>query len=285
VFTNINREHLDFFGSYENYVKTKMSLFTSDYVGTAIINTDDFYGRELAYKCSIPVVSYGINDPANSFAMDIDLGFDYTAFIANVLDEVVNVRTPFVGRYNVYNLIGAMTVAKLIVGGGINLNKVVDNLKPIDGRYNVYYKGCKKIIIDFAHTPNSIEELLSHIKTTTNSKIISLFGCVGYSDKDKRKKMGEVVARYSDYIIITTDNIGMANFGEVAEDIILGVGTGKYVCIEDRKTAIDYGYSIMNDGDILVLIGKGAENFQTIGVNRVPYSDKDCVMEIINRKD
>ena len=285
VFTNISREHLDFFGSYENYAKTKMNFFTNEFVENAIVNVDDFYGRELAYKCSIPVVSYGIHQPANSFAVNIDMGLEQTTFVANILDDIVDVKTCFVGEFNVYNLLSSLTVAKLLGIEGIKLKKCVDNLKPIDGRYNVYNKGDKKFIIDFAHTPKSIENLLSHIRKNSTTKIISVFGCVGYSDKEKRKDFGQVVARYSDYIIITTDNIGDAEFKDVAEDIICGIGDKKYMCIEDRKSAIDYAYSIMSSGDILVAIGKGAEDFQTIGKNRIPYSDKNSIMEIIDRKD
>ena len=282
VFTNISREHLDFFGSYENYVKTKMSFFTSGNVEQAVINVDDFYGRELAYKCNIPVISYGVREPANSFALDIVYGLEQTKFVANILDDVIELSAPFVGEYSVYNLISSMTVCKLLGLDGIKLKQCVDNLKVIDGRYNVYNKGYKKFIIDFAHTPNSVESLLSHIRVNTKGKIISVFGCVGYSDRDKRKDMGRVVSNYSDYIVITTDNIGMAIFQDVCQDIICGVGQVGYVCIEDRKTAINYAYGLMNDGDVLVCIGKGAEDFQMIGKTRIPYSDKECILEILN---
>lgn len=278
VFTNISREHLDFFGSFEKYVKVKMNFFNKNQIKECVINVDDFYGRELAYKVDIPCVSYGITEPANTFAIDIKYGLYETMFVANVLDSVAEVSMPFVGKYNVYNMLASLTVAKMLGLSDDKLKKSIADLKSIDGRYNVYNINGKEIVIDFAHTPDSIDKLLNHIKEHSSKKIVSVFGCVGYSDKEKRLAMARVVASCSGRVVVTTDNRGSVVFETIAKDIIEGLNNVEYVCIEDRCEAIKYAYRNMSTDDILVLIGKGAENFQMIGTERVPYSDKECVM-------
>ena len=278
VFTNISREHLDFFGSFEKYVKVKMNFFNKNQIKECVINVDDFYGRELAYKVDIPCVSYGITEPANTFAIDIKYGLYETMFVANVLDSVAEVSIPFVGKYNVYNMLAGLTVAKMLGLSDDKLKKSIADLKSIDGRYNVYNINGKEIVIDFAHTPDSIDKLLNHIKEHSSKKIVSVFGCVGYSDKEKRLAMARVVASCSSRVVVTTDNRGSVVFETIAKDIIEGLNNVEYVCIEDRCEAIKYAYRNMSTDDILVLIGKGAENFQMIGTERVPYSDKECVM-------
>lgn len=281
VFTNISREHLDFFGSIENYAKCKMDFFNKNNMKECVVNVDDFYGRELAYKVNIPCISYGLYEPANSFAIDIELGFENSKFVANILDDIVYVNTSFVGRYNISNILASLTVAKMLGVNSVELGNAINELKEIDGRYNVYNVGGKKIVIDFAHTPRSILTLLSHIKETSNYNIISVFGCVGYSDRDKRIEMARAVAKYSSKIIVTTDNRGNTEFKEICNDIIDGLGYLQYICIEDRETAIKYAYSVMEDNDLLVIMGKGAETFQKIGDERVPYSDRDVVVKLL----
>lgn len=281
VFTNISREHLDFFRSMENYARCKMDFFTKNNMKECVVNVDDFYGRELAYKVNIPCISYGIEEPANSFAIDIELGFDYSKFVANILDDVISINCLYVGKYNISNIIAGLTVAKMLGVNVSSLSNTVNKLKEIDGRYNLYNVGGKKIIIDFAHTSKSIITLLSHIKETSKYNIISVFGCVGYSDREKRIEMACAVAKYSSKVIVTTDNRGCTDFKDICKDIIDGLGEAQYVCIEDRETAIKYAYSIMEEKDLLVIIGKGAENFQKLGDKRVPYSDRDVVVKLL----
>lgn len=284
IFTNISREHLDFFGSMEDYARCKMNFFKKNNMQECVVNIDDFYGRELAYKVDFPCISYGINSPANSFGINIETSLDGTKFIANIIDEIINVNVPFVGVYNVYNLIAGLTVGKMLGMSGLQLQNAVNNLKIIDGRFNVFNFENKKIIVDFAHTPDSIEQLLSIIKKYATGKIISLFGCVGYSDYEKRIEIAQIVEKYSDYIIVTTDNRGTTPFNDICDDIIQGFSNSRFICIEDRKSAINFGYGMLKENDILVLIGKGAEDFQKIENEKVHYSDLECVNELLNKK-
>jgi len=282
VFTNISKEHLDFFGSMEEYVRCKMGFFNKNNMEECVVNIDDFYGRELAFKVNIPCVSYGIKEPANSFAVDIESSIDGLKFYGNVMDSIISVNNKLVGDYNVYNVLAALTVAKMLNLPSGEVEDAVNNLEQIDGRFNIFDYDNKKIIVDFAHTPESIDKLLSNVRSMVKGKIISLFGCVGYSDKEKRMDMASSVDEYSDFIIITTDNRGRTTFKDISNDIIEGINKNKYVCIEDRKCAINFGLGMIRSGDVLVLIGKGAENFQMIENKRCEYSELEYVKELVS---
>ena len=283
IFTNISREHLDFFESMENYAKVKMNFFDKKNMKECVVNIDDFFGRELAYKVNIPCISYGIKEPANSFAIDMKFSLDNTKFVANILDEIFDIKMSFVGEYNVYNMLSVLTVCKMLGLSNEQINLGVKHMTMVDGRFNVYNYKSNKIIIDFAHTPDSINKLLRHISKYKSNNIISLFGCVGYSNSEKRKEIAEVVAKYSDKIIITSDNSGNTSFEDITKDIIMGINNKEYYLIEDRFTAIKFGINKLKDNDILVLIGKGAENFQMVGIERVPYSDIDSVKFLLEQ--
>lgn len=281
IFTNISEEHLDFFGSMENYARCKMDFFKRDNMCECVVNVDDFYGMEIAYKTDIPCVSYAVKVPANSFALDIDVKIDRLKFVANILDEVINVDTSLVGDFNVYNLLAGMTVAKMLGVSAKTIEDAVNTMKEIPGRLNCFEKDGAKIIVDFAHTPESFEKTLSFVKKFCTNKLITLFGCVGYSDKQKRIDMGSVADKFSDSIILTTDSRGKVSFENICDDIELGIKKCKPICIEDRKNAIFQGLKLCGKGDIFCILGKGAEDFQTIGEDRIPYSDLEVVNDYL----
>jgi len=281
VFTNITPEHLDFFESIENYAKCKMNFFNKKNMEECVVNIDDFYGMELAYKLDIPCVSVGIDNPANSFAIDITSGLDGSRFNANILDEVFKIECPFVGKFNIYNLISAMTIAKMWGVSRDDLIIGLRSLKSIPGRFNVFRKGDNLIVVDFAHTPDSIEKILNFVKDNSNCNIVTIIGCVGYSDINKRIDIASVCDKYSEKIIITTDNRGNTSFEEIANDMIRGIGDKKYYLIEDRFEAIKFGINMLEENDILMVLGKGAENFQKIGNDRIYYSDLESVEKIL----
>ena len=285
VFTNISQEHIDFFHSMEKYVKTKMDYFDIHNMDEAVINVDDFYGKEIAYKANLPVLSYGIDSPANVFAVDIESTLDSLKFVVNSLDEVYSINTMLVGKYNVYNIMSAITVANLLGVSYAQICDRVNNLKMIDGRFNVFRYNDASIIVDFAHTIDSIDRLLSFVSEHSGGRVITLFGCVGYSDKDKRRKMMDTVLKYSDFVIITTDNRGETPYTDIERDMVEGVSGNKYISIEDRKSAIIFGFGMLKEKDTLIVMGKGAENFQKIGKEKLPYSDLEIVQELIKKTD
>lgn len=281
VFTNISKEHLDFFGSMENYVRCKLNYFNKKNMKEAVINVDDFYGMELAYKSQIPCITYALKAPANSFAIDIDLDIGGTKFVANILDDIFDVSSIMCGEFNVYNLLAAMTVAKMLGVKSSVIQNALKKMKTIDGRFNVFEFGDKRVLVDFAHTPDSIEKTLKLVRQFVNGRIYTIFGCVGYSNRDKRIEMGQVVDNLSDEIILTTDNRGTVAFQDICSDILNGITKCNVVAIEDREDAIKYGLGELKSGDILCVLGKGAENFQMIECERKEYSDLEVVKRLL----
>lgn len=281
VFTNITPEHLDFFGTMEKYARCKMDFFNDKNMKECVVNVDDFYGMEIAYKCNIPCVTYSVKNPANSFAMDVEIGISETKFTANILDEIAEVKSSLVGDFNVYNILAGMTVAKMY---GISMDDIINNLnnlKSIPGRLNYYKKGDKTIIVDFAHTPDSFEKTLAFVKSFCLGNMTTVFGCVGYSDKSKRIAMGKVADKYSERIILTVDNRGDVPFMDICDDIKIGIVNSSVSLIENRADAIKYGYDNLQENDILCVLGKGAEDFQKIGEERIAYSDLDVVENLL----
>lgn len=285
VFTNLTPEHLDFFGSMEEYAKCKMNYFDIKNMDEAIINVDDPYGVEIAYTSNMPVLSVGVENPANIFAIDILSNHMGLKFVANILDDVYRIDTNLVGMFNVYNILSAMAVAKILGLSKLEIEEGIRRLRPIGGRYEVFeLGGRKKIIVDFAHTPDSIDKLLSFIKSCAKGRVIALFGCVGYSDKVKRKAMMNATLKSADYVIVTSDNPGDTPFEEIEKDMVEDVPKNRYISIEDRKSAISFGFGLLKENDTLVVMGKGVENFQKVGKEKIPYSDIKIVQELIKKQ-
>lgn len=281
VFTNISNEHLDFFGDMDNYAHVKKSFFSANYVKECVINIDDDLGMEIAYDSDVPCVSCGLTRPANIFAVDIVTSFDKMTFVVNAFDDILRIKSHLIGDYNVYNIMASIGVCRLL---GLDDNTITQNIKKIehvDGRWQVFNcQNDKKVVVDFAHTPDGFENVLSLVKSLRRGKITTIFGCVGYSDSEKRTKMGEVASKYSDKIVITTDNICDADFKNVADDILKNVSC-EYKIIENRKQAIIECFSQMVGAETLVVLGKGNEKYQKIGDKKIPYSDIDVVQSLI----
>ncbi|MBQ3047433.1 MAG: UDP-N-acetylmuramoyl-L-alanyl-D-glutamate--2,6-diaminopimelate ligase, partial [Clostridia bacterium] len=283
LFTNITEEHLDFFGTMEDYVATKTSFFVKENVRECVCNIDDKYGVLIAKKNSIPTISYGIYNPANIFAVDIKMSIKKSSFFVNINDEVVEIESILVGEYNIYNILGAIGVSKLLGVGTETIKKALKKQKEVAGRFNVFaLKENKVIVVDFAHTPDGFEKVLSLIKKLRKGKIITIFGCVGYANTQKRVAMGEIAGKYSDEIIITTDNIGNADFNATSKEIVTKVRIDcKVKIIEDRLEAIKSAYKNMSKNDTLVILGKGAEKKQVIKGRDIDYCDIDVVKNLI----
>lgn len=283
VFTNISPEHLDFFHDMDNYAHVKESFFTADNVKECVVNIDDDLGRNIAYSVNIPCVSYGMSRPANIFAIDIKMTIEKMSFVVNAFDEIYNINTRIVGDFNVYNIMAGIGVLRLLDIDCKNIEKTINIMKNIEGRWEVFDFASKnaqniKIIVDFAHTQEAFDRVLSQIRYLRKGRIITLFGCVGYSDKDKRKRIGEIVSKYSDYAVFTTDNICDAEFDEIATDVGLTI---PHKNIEDRREAIEYVFNNLRDNDTVVLLGKGNEKVQKVKGRLIGYDEMECVKTLI----
>jgi len=280
VLTNVTQDHLDYFKDFDNYCGVKMSYFAKENIRRAVLNVDDKIGRILlarAEESGLPVTTYGLYNPADCFAINVREDIDGVSFVGNFEDDIIEAKSSLFGEFNVYNLLAAMTVAHLFEVDGETIMHAVRKIKTVKGRFSILKNDKGTIIIDFAHTPDGLKNLLSTARTLTKSRLITLFGCGGDRDKAKRKLMGQIASKYSDYIVITSDNPRSENPLDIIGDIEPSVSIKDKKCIVDRIEAIRFALGEMEEGDTLVIAGKGNENFFEIKGRKIPYSDFDAV--------
>ncbi|MBE5754986.1 MAG: UDP-N-acetylmuramoyl-L-alanyl-D-glutamate--2,6-diaminopimelate ligase [Clostridiales bacterium] len=285
VFTNFSQDHLDFFKDMESYRRVKKSFFDKTLYDFAVINADDNLGAQLLGELE-RTVSYGINNPADVFAIDLKQTNTKTEYLINLFDCVGKVKNRLIGKFNVYNTLAAATACALI---GAKPNEVLtqlNSLNAIDGRLQCIIDKEYKVYVDYAHTPDGLENVLKELKSKAKNRLINVFGCGGNRDQGKRSKMGEISAKYADFTVITSDNPRY----EEPMDIIYQIEKGvlkicnNYVIVQDRFDAIEYAINMAKAGDVIVVAGKGSENYQEIlGVKRL-YNDKNAIEEIVRRK-
>ena len=285
VFTNLSSEHLDFFHDMESYAQVKESFFSSNYIKECVVNIDDERGKKLAYSVDVPCVSYGMIRPANIFALNMQMSIDRLSFVVNAFDDIYKINTRIVGDYNVYNIMASIGALRLLGVDSSTIESVLNCMKNIDGRWEVFDFDSKsiknvKIIVDFAHTAQAFQKVLSQIRNLRKGRIITLFGCVGYSDKEKRKSMGEIVSSYSDFVVFTTDNICDASFDEIVSDVDI---KAPHINIEDRAKAIEYVFKNLKKNDTFVLLGKGNEKVQKVKGQLIEYDELDIVKKTIEQ--
>ncbi len=282
VFTNFTRDHLDFFRDMETYKKAKLKLFENNKIKYIVANTDDELGRFIAKNYN-GVVTYAIDNPADVFAIDLKNSNGRTEYVINLFDCINEIQLNIVGKFNVYNSLGAATVCALY---GINPQKIMkklSNLKSVSGRLEKVYNEKFDVYIDYAHTPDGLENSLKSLREQMNEdkKLICVFGCGGNRDQGKREQMGELSATLSDFTVITTDNPRYEEPMEIIFQIEKGVlkKSKNYVIIQERQEAIGYALNLAGEGDTILIAGKGGEKYQEIlGIKR-PFNDKDMVKE------
>lgn len=275
VYTNITPEHLDFFGDMNTYVSTKLNYIKGHQNAKIVANSDDEYAKTLLDMGH--VTSYGLFNPADIFAINIKMNLKSSSFLCNANDDILKIESRLVGEYNVYNLLASIAVGKICGMSGDEIKAGIRSFKGVDGRWEVFdFKNNNKVIVDYAHTPDGIEKVLSLVKNLRHGRIITLFGCVGYSTREKRKQMGDIVKKYSDFAIITSDNYSDEDFDKIFDDI----GINKYYAkIENRAKAVGFAMNMLDKNDTLLLLGKGAETVQKTKDGNVEYSELKIVKE------
>ena len=285
IFTNLAEDHISEkeHPDMDDYFKSKVKLFTMCKKG--YINADDVYAvtiPKLVPECNIS--TYGIDNYCNLLAKDITVTNQYVDFKVKIGERNERIKVSIPGRFSVYNSLAAIAVAIQFGCSSENIKEALLNIR-VPGRSElVDNKLGLTIMIDYAHTPESLEKILSSVKIYTKGRVISVFGCGGDRDKNKRPMMGEVSGRVADYTIITSDNPRTENPEDIVNDIEAGIKktNGKYECIIDRKEAIKKAIKIANKKDIIVLAGKGHEQYQEINKKRYPFDENKIVNEIIN---
>jgi UDP-N-acetylmuramoyl-L-alanyl-D-glutamate--2,6-diaminopimelate ligase len=282
VFTNFSQDHLDYFGTLENYRQVKKSFFNKDCAKVAVVNADDELGKEILKEENIQCVSYGLDNPADVFAIDVSCEGDSSSYVMNIYDEIAFIRYKLSGRFNVYNTLAAATVCRVF---GINLKSIakgISQLKCIEGRnQSICFPKGFKVVVDFAHTPEGIANILSYLRDSTFGKLIVVFGCGGDRDKSKRKPMGKAVSKYADYAYLTSDNPR----SEDPFEIMFEAEKGLYINHElvcDRKTAITKAVNMAKQDDAVAILGKGHEKYQEINGVKYPFSDMEVVLDLLS---
>lgn len=278
VLTNLTQDHLDFFKTMENYKRTKFKLFEGNKIKSAVLNFDDEFGRKLAETITVPFLSYSLNNPSDVFAAKIGNKNGKNKFIVNILDNVFDVESNLIGEFNIYNSLAAASVAAMLGCSTKQIKNGLEKLLGVEGRLNRFNLSNGVVaFIDFAHTPDGIEQALNAIRDLKFKQIITVFGCSGNRDKDKRHKMGQIAEKLSDYVVLTTDNPRFENPELILDDIEIGMEKTAHTRFVSREQAIEFALTLAKKGDCVAILGKGAETYQDINGVNVPYSDFEVV--------
>src|SRR5881398_865483 len=282
VFTNLTQDHLDFHGTMENYFDAKAKLFTRlvsqkrKRKPVAIVNIDDRYGQQLLDKIGkrVAVVSYGMGTRADFRASNYRGEFSGTSYQLDANGKSYLVRLPLIGRFNVTNSIAALAAAEVL---GINLRSAVLSLgkaPQVPGRLElVPAKRQFQVFVDYAHTPDALGNVLKTLRELQPHRLITVFGCGGDRDRQKRPLMAEMADRLADYSIITSDNPRKEDPNAIISEIEKGLRSNRYEKIVDRTQAIDRAVALARPRDIVLIAGKGHETYQEFGDYTIPFDD------------
>lgn len=281
VFTNLTQDHLDFHQTMENYFLAKKKLFDSlSKESIAISNYDNEYGEKILRDTKARIVFYGSGEKCNYRFENVLFTFNEIKFDLIYQNERIPVQSNITGTFNTYNLLAAISVCKEL---GVELDVIklaVQNLKPVPGRFELVGNYPVKVIIDYAHTHDALENVLNTIRGILNSnnsssKVITVSGAGGDRDRTKRPKMGRVIQSLSNLSIITSDNPRFENPQQIFDDIISGMKKDETVLvIEDREEAIKKAISLADEGDVVLIAGKGHETYQIVKGQKIPFDDK-----------
>ena len=279
AFTNLTEDHLDFHKTMDAYCDAKAELFRR--CDRAVVNADDSYAKRILTAAACPVLTTSVGGAGDIQAKDLELLAQGIRFTAVSHGEEAVVCLPIPGKFTVYNALTVLGIAKQL---GISLSSCAEALKTaegVKGRVEVVPTPGKdySILIDYAHTPDGLENVLTSVKDFCKGRLIALFGCGGDRDPMKRPIMGEIGVRCSDLAIITSDNPRSEEPMAIIEDILKGVKQehGEYIVMEDRRAAIRYAMDIAKKDDIIVLAGKGHETYQEIRGQKYHLDEREEV--------
>ena len=284
-YTNLSQDHLDYFHTMENYFETKRKFFHSGMVRNATFNADEETTARMLEGLEIPAMTYGICANADLYARDIEItenGVSFNMQLAGMHNIPVNLR--LTGMFNVYNAIAAASMAMILDIPAEDIRAGLERMESVPGRIEMLPTGTPyKVILDYSHSPDALENILKTVREFARGRVIALFGCGGDRDHGKRPIMGEIGGKLADLCILTSDNPRTEDPMAILAAIEAGIKpTGKpYTIIENRREAIGYALRTAQEGDVIVLAGKGHETYQEImGVKR-PFDEKVVVQELL----
>lgn len=284
VFTNLTRDHLDFFADMNAYGAAKKSLFLPERTRFAVLNSDDGFSRQLT---GVPSETYGLDNPADCFAVIREESLRGSDLLLNLTDELVEVKLHMTGRHNISNALAAASAARRLGVDGKAIGQGLSQMKGVNGRLQwVASAGGADVFVDFAHTPDGLQKSLSALRAHCKGRLAVLFGCGGNRDAGKRAKMGETAARLADFAVITSDNPRYEDPCAIISEIEAGFlpVSKNYVAIEDREKATCYALGKLERGDVLLVAGKGGETYQEIMGIKYNYDDKDVITSYLGKR-
>jgi UDP-N-acetylmuramoyl-L-alanyl-D-glutamate--2,6-diaminopimelate ligase len=288
AFTNFSQDHLDYHQTLENYWNAKARLFSelADGNSVFVVNSDDEYSekiRDIARSRNIKSVSYGYNSNEIKI-LDVCPMESSQLVKISFFGKEWEFILPLQGTFQVYN---SLCAAASCYATGTNVEKIMsglEKLQPISGRLELAAKiKSAQIYIDYAHTPDALQNAILSLKNYAKNQIVTLFGCGGDRDRQKRVLMGQIAEKFSDVVIVTDDNPRNEDPSEIRKMVLKGCPHG--IEIEDRKKAIEFAIKMLSDGDILLIAGKGHETYQQIGKELIEFSDRKVVLDVVEEND
>jgi UDP-N-acetylmuramoyl-L-alanyl-D-glutamate--2,6-diaminopimelate ligase len=310
VFTNLTHEHLDYHLTMGNYFQAKKRFFTDVlpqskkvYPQKMIINGDDKWGRIILKDVTLPALTYGMekNDAVKTVSYELSM----TGIKADIdlSGETISIDTPLVGKFNIYNILAAAAAAKALQIPKASIKAGIENLSYVPGRLErIDSSSGFTVLIDYAHKPDALKQVLQNLVEFKKKRIITVFGCGGNRDAGKRPLMGEAATFYSDLTIVTSDNPRLEDPLAIIAEIETGIDRNKiqkiapdnlkikddahaYIVISERRKAIETAISAAQRGDIVLIAGKGHEDYQILGTNKIPFDDRVVVTQTLKLKE
>ncbi|MCM8770760.1 MAG: UDP-N-acetylmuramoyl-L-alanyl-D-glutamate--2,6-diaminopimelate ligase [Candidatus Omnitrophica bacterium] len=288
IFTNLSQDHLDYHKDMEEYFQAKSLLFRNlNSTALAIINKDSPYAQRIINLTHSTVTTYSLKQSADIFASGIKLTPEGTSFTLVAAGKKLDIRTALIGRHNVYNILAAVGFA---LQEGISLEmikKAIESFVFVPGRLEKIDLGQRfKVFVDYAHTEDALRNVILSLRELRPQRIIVVFGCGGERDKTKRPKMGYVASELAESVIITSDNPRSEDENDIAQDIRKGIKRNNYKIILDRREAINEALRMAEDNDIVLIAGKGHENYQIFKDKIIDFNDRKevekCLMSMIS---
>ena len=275
VLSNLTRDHLDYHGTLEAYADAKRSLFVGNDLKVAVLNADDTFGQKIAAELThagTPVLTYGID---SGMVRATELHFENTHFTfnAHTPDGNAPVKANLIGRFNVYNVLAVLAT---LLASKVSLDDAIEAISHIEsatGRMQTMGGGALPlVVVDYAHTPDALEKVLTTLKAQTSAKLICIFGCGGNRDAGKRALMGKIASEIADVVVVTSDNPRDENPDTIIQAIVSAM-PAKYTVEADRAKAISAGILSAKPNDIVLIAGKGHEDYQEIAGKKLHFSD------------
>lgn len=295
IYTNLSQDHLDYHRNMDDYFRAKSLLFAqlgNRYTGKrkyAVINKDDPYGEALSRSTPHEVLFYGLDAAAHVRAENIDFKPARTSFDLVTPSGSIHIQSPLVGKFSVYNMLAAAGAAICCSIPLEVIKQALESTQGVPGRFETVNVGQDfGVIVDYAHTPDSLENVLKTVQDFKKGKVYVVVGCGGDRDKGKRPKMANVAVNNSDHAIFTSDNPRTEDPNQILNDMINGLNAENYVVEEDRKKAIQYAIQQAKKDDIIVIAGKGHETYQEINHVKYDFDDrlvaKECISDRLKER-